>query len=240
MTATREWNASSYDKVAAPMTTRGIALVDDLDLCYHKTVLDAGCGTGQVTARILDRLPHGRVIALDGSADMLRVAAERFAGEDRVSFVHADLSAPLSVEPVCAIVSTSTFHWVKDHDALWRNLFAVLKPGGQLAAEFGGEGNCASITALVGHDPWSFEGPEATLRRLTAAGFVDARAELVPKPARIPADEFREYLRTVVLGQHVAELGAEAGEALVDRVADTLTEPIVDYVRLVVHARRPG
>src|SRR5207244_3829078 len=123
--------------------------------------------------------------------------------------------------------------------ALWRNLFAVLKPGGQLAAEFGGEGNCASITEIVGGEPWTFEGPAATLRRLEAAGFVDARAELVPKPARLPEEQFEEYVRTVVLGQHLAERSPEDGEALVRRLLETLPEPVVDYVRLVVHARKP-
>ncbi|MEA2168822.1 MAG: trans-aconitate 2-methyltransferase [Solirubrobacteraceae bacterium] len=230
----REWNATSYDKVAAPMTSRGTALVDGLDLEGHKVVLDAGCGTGQVTAHLRAQWPDVRVIALDGSEDMLRVAADRFAGDDHVSFVHADLSQSLDIEPVCAIVSTSTFHWIPDHDALWHNLFAVLKPGGQLAADFGGAGNCASITAIVGADPWTFEGPKATLRRLHAAGFTDATAELLAKPVRIPEDEFEEYLRTVMLGSH----DPNQVNDLIREVVETLPEPVVDYVRLVVHARR--
>jgi trans-aconitate 2-methyltransferase len=240
MTPAREWDAISYDKVAAPMTTRGVELVDELELRGDETVMDAGCGTGQVTAHLLSRLPEGRVIAVDGSEEMLRVAGERFGDDPRVSLVRAELEAPLPIDgAVDAIVSTSTFHWVQNHDALWRNLAAVLRPGGVLASECGGFGNIASIVDVIGtNGTWTFATPEDTLRRLEAAGFVDASAVLVPRPAQIPAEEFVEYLRTVVLGAHMIKLGREAGEALVGRVAAALPEPVVDYVRLVVRARR--
>src|SRR5262245_39963812 len=114
--ARREWDAPAYDTLNAPMNERGNDAVGRLELRGDETVLDAGCGTGQVTATLLERLPHGRVIALDGSVQMLAAARERFAGDTRVAFVHADLAEPLSGplggEPVDAIVSTSTFHWV--------------------------------------------------------------------------------------------------------------------------------
>lgn len=239
MTPAREWHASSYDVVAAPMTTRGIALVDGLDLRGDETVLDAGCGTGQVTEHLLERLPSGRVIALDGSADMLRVAAERL-GHDRVSYVQADLELPLALDaPVDLVVSTSTFHWVRDHDALWRHLAAVLVPGGALAAEFGGEGNIASIRAVIGEDDtWTFAGEAQTLERLAAAGFTDATAQLLPKPAAVPPEQLEEYLRTVVLGVHLDGREPADADAEVRRVAAALPEPVIDYVRLVVHARK--
>ena len=189
---TREWDAGSYDRVAAPMTQRGIELVDELDLRGDERALDAGCGTGQVTARLLERLPRGRVIALDGSQQMLDKAGERFAGDERVSLLRADLGSPLPIaEPLDVVVSTSTFHWVGDHDALFGHLAAVLRPGGVLAAECGGEGNIASVMAILtelGHesDTWRFKGVDDTLARLEAAGFTDLDVSLVPLPARIP------------------------------------------------------
>jgi trans-aconitate 2-methyltransferase len=236
----REWDASSYDKVGSPMTERGIELVDGLVLNGDETVLDAGCGSGQVTAHLLSRLPRGRVIALDGSQDMLRLAGSRFGADERVSLVHADLERPLPLgEPVDGIISTSTFHWIRDHEALWRHLAAVLRPGGFLEAEFGGRGNTASVLELLGgNDTWEFPGPEETLARLEAAGFVDATAVLVPRPALIPPEDLEEYLRTVCLGAHLIELSAEDGDALVKRVAAGLPESAIDYVRLVVHAAR--
>src|SRR5829696_10547062 len=112
----REWDANAYERLNAPMNERGNDAVARLELRGDETVLDAGCGTGQVTQTLLERLPHGRVIALDGSQQMLDAAQKRFAGDERVSFVHADLGQPLPLDAssVDAIVSTSTFHWVPD------------------------------------------------------------------------------------------------------------------------------
>src|SRR6185436_5283062 len=91
--------------------------------------------------------------------------------------------------PVDAIVSTSTFHWVRDHDALFRHLAAVLKPGGQLVVDCGGAGNIAAILELLrelGHGdfPWTYAGVEETQARLRAAGFERAEVRLVPRVSR--------------------------------------------------------
>src|SRR5215218_7990587 len=146
----REWDAPAYDRLNAPMNERGNDAVARLELRGDETVLDAGCGTGEVTATLLERLPDGRVIALDGSQQMLDAARERFADDARVSFVHADLGEPLPLgAPVDAIVSTSTFHWVPDHEALFRHLAAVVRPGGQLVVDCGGAGNIAGVLEVL-------------------------------------------------------------------------------------------
>jgi trans-aconitate 2-methyltransferase len=242
--APREWDASSYDALAAPMTQRGNAAVARLELRGEETVLDAGCGTGQVTETLLERLPHGHVIALDASRAMLDVARERLGGDRRVSFLRADLHEPLPLEqPLDAIVSTSTLHWVRDHDTLFPRLAAALKPGGQLVVDCGGDGNTATILdilAQLGHPehPWTYPTVEQALGRLDAAGFVDSQARLVPRPAALDADGVEEYLRTVVLGAHVDALGPERGAELVSAVAARLPRPEIDYVRLELVARR--
>jgi trans-aconitate 2-methyltransferase len=238
----RDWDAGTYDRVAAPMTQRGTELVDGLDLRGDETVLDAGCGTGQVTAHLLERLPEGHVIALDGSQAMLDLAAERFGEDPRVCLLHADLGAPLQLRrPIDAVVSTSTLHWVTDHDALWPNLHGVLRPGGVLRVDCGGAGNIDGVLehvrALgVDHFPWCFATPEDTERRLLAAGFTDVVTRLVPRTARLAPGELVDYLRAVVLGGHVEHLGPEAGERLVRDVAARMPEPEIDYVRLQVSA----
>jgi trans-aconitate 2-methyltransferase len=240
----REWDARAYDTLNAPMTERGNDAVGRLVLHGEETVLDAGCGTGQVTATLLRRLPRGRVVALDASERMLAAARERFAGDPRVSFVHADLGAPLPLdEPVDAIVSTSTLHWVRDHDALWGHLAAALRPGGQLVVDCGGAGNIAEVLRILeqlGHreHPWTYAGPEETRRRLAAAGFeADADVRLVPRVSRMEPDELRRFLTSVVLRAHVDALGPEAGAALVDAVAARLPEGELRWVRLEIVAR---
>ena len=68
---TREWDAAAYERLSAPQTRWGQVVVDRLELDGNERVLDAGCGTGRVTAMLLERLPRGRVIGLDGSAAMI-------------------------------------------------------------------------------------------------------------------------------------------------------------------------
>jgi trans-aconitate 2-methyltransferase len=117
---TRDWDAATYDRIAAPQARWGSSVVARLPLRGDERVLDAGCGSGRVTQELLEKLPNGHVVALDASAAMLDEARRRLAGYgDRVEFVEADLAAPLPVAPpVDAILSTATFHWVLDHDAL--------------------------------------------------------------------------------------------------------------------------
>lgn len=242
----REWDAPAYERLNAPMNERGDDAVARLDLRGDETVLDAGCGTGQVTATLLERLPRGRVIALDGSRHMLDVARERFAGDARVTLVHADLERPLPLaETVDAIISTSTFHWVRNHDALFHQLAAVLRPGGQLVVDCGGAGNIAAVVeilASLGHPehPWTYAGVEETEARLRAAGFAPLDVRLVPRVSRFEPEEFEPYLTSVALRTYVDELGPEAGAALVREVAARLPERELHWVRLEIVARLSG
>ena len=137
MTAPRDWDARTYDRIADPMTRWGTGVLDRLPLEGNERVLDAGCGSGRVTEQLLDRLAaDGRVVALDGSPSMVDAARERLARfGDRVEYVVADLGAPLPIDgQVDAVLSTATFHWVPDHDAVFHTLAAVTRPGGRLVA----------------------------------------------------------------------------------------------------------
>jgi trans-aconitate 2-methyltransferase len=245
----RDWDAHTYDRVADPMTRWGSAVLDRLPLDGDERVLDAGCGSGRVTEQLAERLPNGRVIALDGSPSMVEAARQRLAPfGDRIEYVVADLGAPLPIEgDVDAVLSTATFHWVPDHDALFANLAAVTRPGGWLVAQCGGAGNIASIQrvlATIG-DGWlgavHFETVLATTRRLDAAGYVDIECWLVDEPTGFePGEPFETYLRTVVLGAHLERLPLEEHNAFVAAVAARVGEPLIDYVRLNIVARHAG
>jgi trans-aconitate 2-methyltransferase len=243
----RDWDARTYDRVADPMTRWGAAVLDRLVLDGDERVLDAGCGSGRVTEGLAERLPRGRVIALDGAPSMIEAARERLGRfGDRIEYVVADLGRPLPIDgSVDAVVSTATFHWVPDHAALFANLAAVLRPGGRLVAQCGGAGNIATVQRAleaVG-DGWlgpaHFETVLDTTRRLDAAGFVDVECWLHDEPTRFePGDPLETYLRTVSLGAHLERLPTEAHDAFVHEVAEQLPEPLIDYVRLNITARR--
>jgi trans-aconitate 2-methyltransferase len=244
----RDWDAATYDRVAHPQARWGAAVIDRLPLRGDERVLDAGCGSGRVTELLAERLPGGTIVALDGSPAMIEQARLRLARYDaRIEYLIADLGRPIPLAaPVDAVVSTATFHWVPDHDALFRNLAAVLVRGGRLVAQCGGAGNVASVMRVLASigDGWLgdvvFATPEATARRLEAAGFSELDCWLTEEPTTFEAGEpFETFLRTVILGAHLARLPEGEHDAFVRTVADRLGEPKIDYVRLNIVARLP-
>jgi trans-aconitate 2-methyltransferase len=246
----REWDAATYDRVADPQARWGRGVLDRLILAGDETVLDAGCGTGRVTQLLCARLPAGRVVALDASSAMLEQARVRLTGPCRVSFVETDLldlgPGTLGLDgPVDAIFSTATLHWVTDHDRLFANLARVLRPGGQLVAQCGGEGNIAGLLTAVrslGVDragTWYYATPEATAHRLAAAGFVDVQVWTHEEPtAFAPGEPLLDFLEAVCLREHLATLPADRRRPFVEAVAAAMPEPVIDYVRLNIVARR--
>jgi trans-aconitate 2-methyltransferase len=246
-TLPRDWDARTYDRVADPQTRWGRAVLDRLPLEGDERVLDAGCGTGRVTELLAARLTRGQVVALDGSPSMIEAARERLAAYgNRIEYVVADLTQPLPLkEPVDAILSTATFHWIADHDAMFAHLGEILRQGGRLVAQCGGAGNIASVQRVLAEleDGWPgpvhFASPMDTVRRLDVAGFVDIECWLSDEPTWFePGEPFETFLRTVILGAHLERLPAEKRDAFVAAVVARLPEPVIDYVRLNIVARR--
>lgn len=241
------WDAAAYDRVSDPQAGWGATVLERLDLAGGEVVLDAGCGTGRVTEALLGRLPAGRVVALDRSPAMV-VLARRRLPPDRVSVVVADLSAPLPLRAgsLGAVVSTATFHWVPDHDALFRELSRVLRPGGQLVVQCGGRGNLGSVRGMLAEagngawrGPWNYATAEATSARLEAAGFAGVRCWLNDEQTTFASREaLGAFLRTVVLWPYLERLPEAEHESFVERVLDRLPDLVLDYVRLNMVARR--
>ena len=247
---TRDWDASTYERVSGPQAEWAERVLDRLELGGDETVLDAGCGSGRVTRLLLERLPHGRVVAVDGAASMVEHARETLG--DRATVIQADLQEVVLDEPVDAVFSNAVFHWVPDHDVLFRRMYEALKPGGRMSAQCGGAGNlerCHGVASEVAAaEPfaehlagwagsWNFAGAEETAERLERAGFPEAQTWLEPWPIDPP--EPREYFRTVCLGPHLARLPEDLRDAYTDAVTERIgARPTLDYVRLNIVARR--
>jgi trans-aconitate methyltransferase len=258
----REWNAETYHRVSKPQFEWGQRVLTRLPLDGGERVLDIGCGTGRLTDQLLGRLPRGRVVAIDLSENMLRVAREylapRHAG--RVQFARADATALPLHEAVDAVFSTATMHWVLDHPKLFSSVYDALRPRGRFVAQCGGAGNIKDIhdrgDALrrspefspwfAGwYDPWEFATAEATAQRMTAAGFVDVVTSLEAALAVFDtADEFSEFITNVVCRPYLAYLPDEGTKqrfvAELTRQAAFDSPPFsLDYTRLNMDARRP-
>jgi trans-aconitate 2-methyltransferase len=245
----RDWDAETYHRVSSPHVEWANVLLDRLDLRGDETVLDAGCGSGRVTLMLLERLPRGRVIAVDQAPSMVEHA--RAALGERATVVQADLLDLELDEAVDAVFSNAVFHWVPDHDRLFAALHAALRPGGRLVAQCGGEGNVArfhraakAVAAearfaehLAGWEgPWNFAGAEQTAERLERAGFAGVETWLEPYPV-VPQDP-ANYLRTVCLGYHLEQLPEALHDDFVEAVL-ARSNAELDYVRLNITATRP-
>jgi trans-aconitate 2-methyltransferase len=252
VSAARDWDAATYHRVGAPQEEWAREVIERLPLAGDETVLDAGCGSGNVTRMLVERLPRGRVIAVDASESMVEKARE-VLGPDadvrRVDLVDLELD-----EQVDAVFSSAVFHWIPDHDRLFARLHAVLRPGGRLVAQCGGAGNIDDFHATVARvtqadryarwfagwrGPWNFRGPKETEASLRAAGFDDVECWLESRPVSPP--EPAAFVRTVVLGPHLERLPEELRPVLLEDVLGAAGDPLVlDYVRLNIGARRPA
>jgi trans-aconitate 2-methyltransferase len=248
MPSVRDWDGASYDRISGPMEALGLEVLARLELKGDEVVLDAGCGSGRIAQALAQRLPHGRVIAVDQSPSMVDAARKRLGPEFDVRV--ADLLDLDLGEPLDAILSTATFHWIADHERLFGELHTALRRGGRLVAQCGGEGNIEVLRGKVGavlarepyaahfldwRPPWNYAGAGETRERLLSAGFASAECRLMPAPRQ--PDHPREFLSTIVLGPHVQRLPEELRERFMDDALSVLGEPmVVDYVRLNIDA----
>ena len=206
MTKPRDWDASTYERLSAPLAAMGVDVLDRLELAGDETVLDAGCGTGKVTQVLYDRLPRGRVIAVDAAPSMVeqarallpadvdvrrgrsaRPGARRAGGRGPL-----DRHVPLDRRPRAAVRQPA------------RRAQAG-RPPGRPVRRRGQRGDVKDAGFAAASEPpfaehlagwpgdWNFATPEDTERRLRAAGFTDVwcwlsrRRRRPRRPRRLPA-----------------------------------------------------
>jgi trans-aconitate 2-methyltransferase len=246
---TQDWDAVTYDRVSAPQQRWAQELLERLELQGDEVVLDAGCGSGKVTAQLVELVPRGRVYAVDLAPSM--VAHTQAALGDKVTALCQSLTELSLPERVDAIFSNATFHWIHDHDALFAALRRALKDEGRIVAQFGGIGNIDTFRKTadeVAHSPefasyfeewarvWNYPSAEETAHRLRNAGFTEVRTWLEPRPTLL--EDPAPFVRTVCLVRHLDMLPETMHERFVDAVLERTGVPLtLDYVRLNMVAR---
>jgi SAM-dependent methyltransferase len=184
------WDAKAYDERFGYVTEYGTDLVAVLDPQPDEWVLDLGCGTGHLTARIAATGAHAE--GLDADPAMVARARHEHRG---VAFRLAAAQTFTVAAPFDAVFSNAALHWVapQDQEAVLRQVRAALRPGGRFVAEMGGAGNVAHLLDAadrachelglprVAH-PWSFPTPLERTGDLEAAGFEVRSMQHFPRP----------------------------------------------------------
>ena len=222
----REWNSAVYHRLSEPQVSWGKRVLSRLRLRGDEIVLDAGCGTGRLTAELLAALPRGHVVGIDLSRNMLRSAREHLSGFGaRVTLLACDLLHLPFKRAFNGIVSTAAFHWVLDHNRLFANLRAVLVPGGWLEAQCGGGPNISHLRERVNtlaatpkyasffsgfREPWLFEDAAGAADALRRAGFIEVETSVESAPTVLDsAQQYNEFVRNIILHQHLQNLPSD-------------------------------
>lgn len=229
------WDAEEYARNSAAQLGWARELIAKLALAGHESVLDIGCGDGKVSAELARRVPRGKVIGIDSSADMIQKARSAFPATANLSFELKD-ARELGFESRFDVVfSNATLHWVKDHRAVLRSAARSLKPHGRLLFQLGGRGNGDEIFAVARmmiesaswreffrdfEFPWSFYGPEEYGAWCAEAGLSLRRAELLPKDMFQKGIEgLAGWIRTTWM-PYTARIPEERREEFIHEAAD--------------------
>jgi trans-aconitate methyltransferase len=193
MKETTSWNPDTYSKSARFVSDLGEPLLKLLDPKPGETILDLGCGDGELTEKIA--AAGARVVGIDGSAALLGVARRRGLDVARMD------GQRLSLKPgFDAVFSNAALHWMKQPIAVVEGVANCLKPRGRFVGEFGGQGNVETIRAVLHAglrkrgidpwtvDPWYYPSPQEYSALLGRFGFTIDSIELIPRPTKLPGD----------------------------------------------------
>jgi trans-aconitate methyltransferase len=251
-----QWDAHKYDSAHAFVWRSAGGIVEWLAPQAGEEILDVGCGTGHVTAQIAQS--GARVTGMDSSPEMLETARREhpqgrwIEGDAReFSLSSLGLAAPLD-----AIFSNATLHWVRPPESFLACAASVLKPGGRLAAEFGGRGNveqvlsaletglrAVSAHADVRENYFPAVGEYATL--CEAAGLEVLRAELFDRPTPLSGQHGLREWATMFRPHAVASVPPAQHEELFAAMEEDARARLfrdgtwfADYRRLRIFARK--
>jgi trans-aconitate 2-methyltransferase len=221
------------------------------------TVLDLGCGTGELAVALAERLPESFVTGIDSSAEMLAKAEERSA--DRVTFLRG------TVESVAGewdlLFSHAVLHWVENHPALIPRLWGLVKPGGQLAVQVPANHRHPSHTCIIAAastepfksalDGWVRHSPVLEIDQyaqlLHSCGATDFTVMEKVYPAYLPdAAAIAEWTRGTTLVPYLERLTKELHEPFLLKYKELLTaalppgEIMFTFRRILFAATKPA
>jgi trans-aconitate 2-methyltransferase len=211
------WNAAEYAKHSYNQYEWAKELIPKLELTGKEALLDIGCGDGKVTQLLSTYLPHGQVVGVDSSEEMITSARQAFphCHYPNLTFLKMDARELTFREQFDVAFSNAALHWIIDHQTVLDCVHDSLDKGGKLLFQMAGKGNAQDIIAVVEEliseedckpyfknftFPYGFYGPEEYTPWLREAGFKPERIELFPKDMKLQGKEgLMGWIRSVWL-----------------------------------------
>src|SRR5258706_52401 len=131
--ANEQWDPTQYDKFREQRKQPFFDLVAWVKPRREMRVLDLGCGTGELTVALAERLGGARVEGIDSSDAMLKKAADR--ANPWVSFENKNINEINNFNEYDLIFSHAAFQWVPENEALMKRILSQMKPGAQIAVQ---------------------------------------------------------------------------------------------------------
>ncbi len=248
-----KWDARLYDDKHSFVWKLAAGVLELLNAQPGERILDLGCGTGHLTAKIAETGAHA--MGIDRSPEMIRQAKERYPA---LQFEVMDAREIALDGNFDAVFSNATLHWIKEPERVILSIKRLLRPGGRFVAEFGGKGNTGELLIAVQHawaklrlagpapHPWYYPSVAEYAGLLEQQGFEVTHATLFDRPT--PLDDGVRGLRNwlEMFGSAFVEVLPEsARERLLVEIERELQPKlfrgdhwVMDYRRLRVAAKR--
>jgi len=231
MSERAKWDAQLYDDKHSFVWKLAAGVLDLLAAKPGERILDLGCGTGHLTAKIAEAGAH--VVGVDRSPEMIRQAREKYPS---LRFEVMDAREIALDGAFDAVFSNATLHWVKEPERVIAGIKSALRPGGRFVAEFGGKGNTGELLKAVGRawaniklpgpapHPWYYPSIAEYSTLLEQHGLEVTHAVLFDRPT--PLDDGEHGLRN-----WLDMFGASFVEGLPEAVRDQLKEEVEHELR---------
>lgn len=245
------WDSSLYDDRHSFVWRAGASLVELLHPQAGERILDLGCGTGHLTAKIAEA--GADVTGMDASPSMIAQARQNFPS---LKFVLADARNFHFDKPFDAVFSNAALHWIHDAESVIRCVGAALRPGGRFVLEMGGKGNIGRIRAAIEETladagyavkcPWYYPTVAEYSAILEKHGFEIRMAQLFDRWTKLehPERGLREWIE-MFAGSYFESVPAAEKENFLRQIEDRTKSELycdghwwADYRRLRIEAIR--
>ena len=244
------WNVNNYNLHAPYVPQIGMGLLEVLAPQPGETILDLGCGDGDVAKEMIDR--GANVRGVDASHEMVADSLKKGVDASVADAQNLQFESEFD-----AVFSNAALHWMKQPDHVIRGVFRALKPGGRFVGEFGAQGNVRTITNAIAValqergldynslDPWYFPSRDEYKRKLEDGGFVVQDIQVFPRSIELPTD-VTGWLKTFAF-TFLKEIAEEDRQSFLEAIADSTRAALMkpdgvwyaDYVRCRFKAVKP-